>query len=62
VDFLGKKWQEVLKELSEHKIQYTFKITYPQGKVLPCGDLRVVRVNKVKEKLKFILVHDRFNK
>lgn len=60
--WLGKKWEDVLKDLIEKKIAHESKITYPSGKMTVCGDLRVARVSQVEGKLKFVLLHDRFNR
>ncbi|MGI6449824.1 MAG: hypothetical protein ACOX3R_05935 [Desulfitobacteriia bacterium] len=61
MNWLGRKWQDILKELTGQNIEYTYEITYPQGKAVSCGDLRIARVNKVEERIKFILLHDRFS-
>jgi hypothetical protein len=61
LNWLGRKGLEILKELTGQNIEYTYEIACPQGRVVSCGDLRIVRVSKVEEKLKFILLHDRFN-
>lgn len=60
--WLGKKWNDLQQELTDHKKDFTYEITYPVGKVVSCGDLRVARVSEEDGKLKFILLHDRFNK
>lgn len=60
--WLGSKWEDVSKELAEENIDFTYEITYPTGKVIPSGDLRVARVSRIEGKLIFILIHDRFNK
>ena len=60
--WLGIKWNDVSKELTEHKIEHSFEITYPTGKATPCGELRVVRWKQVDGELKFVVAHDRFIK
>lgn len=62
MDWLGRQWKEVSKELAEKNIEYTYEITYPTGKAVSCGDLRVARSSRTEGNLKFILLHDRFNK
>jgi hypothetical protein len=39
--------EEVVPELTEEKVDFISDITYPAGKVTPCGDLRVARVRQV---------------
>ncbi len=58
--WLGRKWEDVYKELAEEKILFNYEITFPTGKVASCGDLRVARVSQVEGNLKIILLHDRF--
>jgi len=60
--WLGKKWEDVYKELTIRNIDFLCDTTYPAGKAAPCGDLRIARVSRVGGKLKFILLHDRFNR
>jgi hypothetical protein len=60
--WLARKWEDVLKELTENNVEFYCETTHPAGKVSPSGDLRVARVNQAQGKLKFILLHDRFNR
>lgn len=60
--YLGKKWDDVTEELALKKVDFTYEITYPVGRVISCGDLRVARISQAEGKLKFILLHDRFDK
>lgn len=60
--WLGRKWHDVEKELSMEDIAFITEMTSPVGKAKPCGDLRVARISSTQGKLKFILLHDRFNK
>lgn len=63
MSMLGKKWCDIQLELAERNIEFTWEVTYPTGRVTPCGDLRIVRVSySADEELHFILVHDRFKK
>ncbi|NLL51992.1 MAG: hypothetical protein GX248_04715 [Peptococcaceae bacterium] len=60
--WLGKRWSEVQGELTDLKLDFTSQITYPDKKVIPCGDLRVARVSRKKGKLVFVLLHDKYQK
>jgi len=60
--WLGKKWDEVSKELLQNNIDFTYKVTFPVGKVTSTGDLRVARVSFADGRLLFILIHDKFIK
>jgi hypothetical protein len=60
--WLGRKWSDISKELAEKKEEFTCEIINPVGRIVSCGDLRVARVGQVEGKLKFTLLHDRFNK
>ncbi len=60
--WLGIKWNDVVKELTKERIDYSYDITYPTGKAIPSGELRVVRWKQVEGKLKFVVLHDRFIK
>jgi len=60
--WLGIKWNDVVQELMNERIDYSYVITYPTGKAIPSGELRVVRWNQVEGKLKFVVLHDRFIK
>jgi len=62
LNWLGKKWEEVEKELVAKAFAFTSEITYPGNKITPCGDLRVVRISRNKGKWNFILLYDRFSK
>ncbi len=62
MDWLGRKWEAVNKELAEQGVEFVSEITYPAGKAIACGDLRVVRISQAEGKLKFILLRDRFYK
>jgi hypothetical protein len=61
LDFLGKQWKNVFPQLMEDKADFSYEITYPSGKAVPCGDLRVARVRRAGKNLKFVLLHDRFD-
>lgn len=58
--WLGEKWERVLNELAEKDADFEYKITYPAGRSVSCGELRVARITCEGEKLKFILLQDRF--
>jgi len=60
--WLGKKWNDVQRELTALNLDYTSRITYPDKKIISRGDLRVVRVNRKEGKLVFILLHDKYQK
>ena len=60
--WLGKKWNDVQRELTALNLDYTSRITYLDKKIISCGDLRVVRVNRKEGKLVFILLHDKYQK
>ena len=60
--WLGIKWNDVVQELTREKIDYTVDITYPAGRAVPCGELRVARWKKEEGKLKFVVLHDKFIK
>lgn len=60
--YLGKKWDDVYEKLAEEKVDFTYEITYPVGRAISCGNLRVARTSQAQGKLKFILLHDRFDK
>ena len=60
--YLGEKWYEVEKYLRDSNIKFCSEVIYPCSNITTYGDLRVVRVNKIEEELKFILLHDKFNK
>lgn len=60
--WLGKKWDEVAKELLQNNIDFIYKVTFPAGKVTSTGDLRVARVGFADGRLLFILLHDKFIK
>jgi hypothetical protein len=62
LDWLGRKWNDIIKDLAENEEEFTYEIINPVGRFVSYGDLRVVRVRQVEGKLKFILLHDRFNK
>ena len=60
--WLGKKWDDVYKELLQNDIDFSYKVTFPAGKVTAAGDLRVARVNFADGRLLFVLIHDKFIK
>jgi len=60
--FIGRKWENVSSELASNKVDFESKITFPSGKMTAYGDLRIARVSQVGGKLKFVLLHDRFNR
>lgn len=62
MDFLGKRWEEVYQQLLQDKTDFTYEITYPAGKAVSSGNLRVARLTHEEKELKFVLLHDRFNR
>lgn len=60
MQWLGKKWDDIVQELLEKRIVFAYEISYPPENITPSGELRVVRIKDVDGKLKFTLLHDKF--
>ncbi|MHB1653929.1 MAG: hypothetical protein ACYCVD_15855 [Desulfitobacteriaceae bacterium] len=57
-DWLARPWNDVRSELDKLALNYTFKLTESYGRVRAAGELRVVRIRKIGERLEFVLARE----
>ncbi|MDP4126348.1 MAG: hypothetical protein Q8912_05330 [Bacillota bacterium] len=60
--WLGRSWDEVKLEVEQMFKPYTFQVARPHGKMEPTGNLRVVRVRELDDRVDLILAHESFVK